>query len=173
MGTYRSEIRWHIPVAFGITALLVVALDQLTKIWIGLNLPLGQSLPAQGFFRMTHVHNTGATFGLFPDQSFLFTIVAAAVATLLLVFAVFFLGRFPSLDNIPGRLALGLIFGGAVGNLIDRLLFGYVNDFINIGLWPAVFNVADAAIRVGAIMAVYFLLRPGAAFTRQSGPVLE
>ena len=166
-------MKWHIPVAFGVTALLVVTVDQLTKLWIGLNLPLGQSLPAQGFFRITHVHNTGATFGLFPDQSFLFAILAAAVAIFLLVFAIFFLWRFPSLDNIPGRLALGLIFGGAMGNLIDRLLFGYVNDFINIGLWPAVFNVADVAIRAGVIMAVYFLLRPGVAFTRQSGPVLQ
>ena len=173
MGTHRSELNWHIPVAFGVTALLVVTVDQLTKIWIRLNLSLGQSLPAHGFFRITHVRNTGATFGLFPDQSFLLTIVAAAVAILLLVFVIFFLWRVPSLDNIPGRLALGLIFGGVMGNLIDRLLFGYVNDFINIGIWPAVFNIADSAMRVGTIMAVYLLLSSGVVIKRQSGPVLQ
>ena len=75
--------RWN--VVFFITALLVVAADQLSKLWIHSNLGIGQSPPEAGFFRLTHVHNSGAAFGLFPDQSFPLTIVAILGITLLLV----------------------------------------------------------------------------------------
>lgn len=173
MGTHRSELKWRIPTVFAVTTLLVATVDHLTKIWIRLNLPLGQSLLVHGFFRITHVRNTGATFGLFHDQTFLLTIVVAAVTVFLLVFVIFFLWRFPFLDNMSGRFALGLIFGGAISNLIDRLVFGYVTDFINIGIWPAVFNIADSAIHISSIMAVYFLLSHGVAIKRQSDPVLQ
>ena len=131
--------------AFLLTALLVVAADQLSKIWIGSNLARGESLPATGLFRLTHVHNTGAAFGLFPDQSFVLIIVALASIVVLLLFVFLFSRRFPFFDDRLGRLALGLILGGTVGNLIDRLRLGYVTDFVDIGIWPA-FNVADSVV---------------------------
>jgi len=140
-------------VVFFFIALLIVASDQLSKIWIRSNLALGQSLPETGFFRLTHVHNTGAAFGLFHGQSFPLTIVALVGVAALLVYALFIYRRFPFLDNMLGRSALGLILGGTVGNLIDRLYFGYVTDFIDIGIWPA-FNIADSAIVVGIIIFV-------------------
>lgn len=143
---------------FFLTALLVVSADQLTKIWIRSNLALYQSIPDRGFFQLTHIHNTGAAFGLFPDQPFLLTVVASVGVVLLLIYALFFHRRFPILDNILGSLALGLILGGTIGNLIDRLRLGYVTDFISIGIWPD-FNIADSAVTVGAIMAAYSLLR--------------
>jgi len=143
---------------FSLTALLVVAADQLTKIWIRSNLAVGQSIPDRGFFQITHIHNTGAAFGLFPGQSFLLTIVAAVGIVLLLVYALFIHRRFPFLDNMLSWIALGLILGGTIGNLIDRLRLGYVIDFISVGIWPA-FNIADSAVTVGAIMVAYFLLR--------------
>ncbi|GAF88347.1 unnamed protein product, partial [marine sediment metagenome] len=65
--------------------------------------------------------------------------------------------RFPFLDNILGKSALGLVLGGTVGNLIDRLRFGYVTDFIDFGFWPA-FNIADSAIVIGVIIFAYSLL---------------
>ncbi len=143
-------------VAFSLTALLVLVSDQLSKIWIRSNLDVGQSLPETGPFRLTHIYNTGAAFGLFQDQSFSLTIVAliGIVAVLLFVFIV--PRRFPSLDTKLGILALGLVFGGTIGNLVDRLRFGYVTDFIDISIWPA-FNIADSAITVGIILLLYSL----------------
>ena len=95
--------------AFFLIAVLVVALDQLTKLWIRSNLAIGQSLPETGFFRLTYVHNTGAAFGLFQDQSFLLTIVASIGVVVLLVYALFIYRRFPRLDSRLGKSALGLV----------------------------------------------------------------
>jgi len=143
---------------FFLIALLVVAADQLSKIWIRSNLLVDHSLFEVGFFRITHVHNTGAAFGLFQGQSFLLTIVALVGITVLLVYALVIYRRFPLSDSKLGRSILGLVLGGAVGNLIDRLRFGYVTDFIDVGLWPA-FNIADSAITIGAILLACSLLR--------------
>ncbi len=147
--------RWR-DVVFCLIALLVVALDQPTKLWIRSNLALGESLPETGFLRLTHVHNTGAAFGLFQGQSFPLTIVASIGVAVLLVYAIFIYRRFPRLDSMLGRSAIWLVLGGTVGNLIDRLRFGYVTDFIDFGFWPA-FNIADSAITVGVIIFVYSL----------------
>ena len=148
--------KWR-NVVFALTALLVVAADQLSKIWIRANLAMGESVPETGLFRLTHVQNTGASFGLFQGQSFSLTIVAF-IGIAVILFVVLFISRqFPFLDNRLGKTALGLVLGGAVGNLIDRLRSGYVTDFIDIGIWPS-FNVADSAITVGVIMFAYSLL---------------
>jgi len=144
-------------VVFFLTGLLIVTADQLSKLWIRSNLLVGQSLPEAGFFRLTHVHNTGAAFGLFQGQSFPLTIVALVGIAVLLLYALFIYRRFPFLDNVLGKSALGLVLGGTVGNLIDRLRFGYVIDFIGVGIWPA-FNIADSAIVVGVIIFAYSLL---------------
>ena len=147
--------KWR-NVVFFLTALLVVVADQLSKMWIRSNLVVGQSLPETGFFRLTHIHNTGAAFGLFRGQSFPLTIVALVGIAVLLLYALFIYRRFPILDNKLGRSALGLVLGGTVGNLIDRLRLGYVTDFIDVGIWPA-FNIADSAIVVGIIILAYSL----------------
>jgi signal peptidase II len=140
-------------------AVLIVAADQLSKLWIR-SYPEGQSFFEIGFFRLTHVHNTGASFGLFQGQSFALTIVALVGIALFLLYALFAYRRFPFLDNMPNRVALGLILGGTVGNLIDRLnpnLEG-ITDFISIGFWP-IFNIADSAVTIGAILFAYSLIR--------------
>ena len=144
-------------VVFFLTTLPLVAADQLSKLWIRSNLAIGESLFEIGFFRLTRVHNTGAAFGLFQGQSFPLTIVASVGVAALLLYALFFHHRFPFLDNRLGKLALGLVLGGTVGNLIDRIHLGYVTDFIDFNLWPA-FNIADSAIVVGFIMLAYSLL---------------
>ncbi len=148
--------KWQ-NVVFFLTVLLVAAADQLTKIWIRSNLATGESLPETGFFRLTHVQNTGAAFGLFQGQSFALTIVALIVIVVLLLFVFPFSRRSPFLDNRLGKPALSLVLGGTVGNLVDRLRLGYVTDFIDIGIWPA-FNIADSAITVGIILFAYSLL---------------
>lgn len=149
--------RWN--VSFFLPALLVVAADQLSKIWIRSNLLVGESLPEAGFFQLTHVQNTGAAFGLFQDQSFALIIVGLVGVAALLAYALFFYRHFPLLNNRLSHSALGLILGGTVGNLIDRLNpnLGGVTDFISIGIWPA-FNIADSAVVVGTIIFAYTLL---------------
>ena len=162
---------------FFLTALLVVAADQLSKRWIRSNLDLGESLPETGFFQLTRVHNTGAAFGLFQDQSFPLAIVAFIGIILILLFVFVFSRRIPFLGKGLSKSTLGLVLGGTVGNLIDRLRFvfdstagnlverldlGYVTDFIDIGIWP-VFNIADPGIMVGVILFAYSLLSFGGA----------
>ena len=147
--------RWN--AALFLIALLVITIDQLSKIWIRSNLAYGQSLPATGFFRLTHIHNTGAAFGLLPEQKILLIIAALIGTAVILVLAFFFSPHFPFLDNRLGKLSLGLLLGGTIGNLIDRVRFGYVTDFIDLSIWPA-FNVADSAITIGVILIAYSIL---------------
>ncbi|MFC1982165.1 signal peptidase II [Chloroflexota bacterium] len=144
-------------VVFFLIALLIVAADQISKVWIRSNLAFGESLPATGLLRLTHIHNTGAAFGLFQGQSFPLTIVSIISIAAILLFAFRFSRHLPFLNKWTGRLALGLVLGGTIGNLIDRLYLGYVTDFIYIGIWPA-FNIADSAITVGVIVFACFLL---------------
>lgn len=138
-------------------AFLVVVIDQLSKLWVRSNLLPGMSLPEEGFLRLTHVQNTGAVFGILTNQAFLLTIIAlVAIFFILLLYYRFF---------PPSALTttvLGLILGGAVGNLVDRLRLGYVTDFIDVRLWgdfhwPA-FNFADASTTVGTLVLVGSLL---------------
>jgi len=148
--TNHLQGKWRNAV-FPLTASLIVAADQLSKIWIRSTLDVGQSLYEMGFFRLTHVRNTGAAFGLFSGQSLPLTIASAVAVAILLSYAIFLHRRFPMLNNIFVRLSTGLILGGTIGNLIDRLRFGAVTDFFNFGFWPA-FNVADAAITTGVVI---------------------
>jgi signal peptidase II len=143
---------------FLIIAAFVVALDQLSKHWVRSYLDLYETIPLVGCLSLTNVRNTGSAFGLFANQAFLLTLVAiVALVTILLFY------RYLSRISLLSSFALGLVFGGAVGNLIDRLRFGYVTDFIDVRLWrdfhwPA-FNVADSAITVGAVVLAVFIFR--------------
>src|SRR3990172_6116391 len=96
------------PVFF-LTALLVVAADQLSKLWITSELTIGESLPEAGVFRLTHVQNTGAAFGLFPGQSVALIIVGLLGIIALLAYVLFYHRRFPLLDNRLAVPALGLV----------------------------------------------------------------
>ncbi|MEE8414345.1 MAG: signal peptidase II [Dehalococcoidales bacterium] len=145
---------------FFLTALVVVIGDQLSKFWIRSTLAEGEALPVTGLFRLTHITNTGAAFGLFRDQSFLLTIAVFAGIVLILLFVFTSSRYFPLVDTTPGKITLGLILGGTIGNLVDRLRFGRVTDFIDIGIWPT-FNIADSAVTIGAIVFAYFFIYSG------------
>jgi len=145
-------------VVFYLTALLVIVADQVTKLLIRANLDAWQSTFELGFFRITHIHNTGAAFGLFPGQSLPLIIFGLISVSAILVIMVFFPHRFPVLNSRLSRLALGLLLGGTAGNLIDRLRLGHATDFLNFNIWPA-FNVADSAITVGVLLFAYSLIR--------------
>ena len=154
-GIERQDSVWRGGL-FLLIAAFVVALDQISKLWVRSNLELFQTVPITGCLSLTYVRNTGSAFGLFANQAFLLILVAIVglVAILLLY-------RYLSRSSILVISALSLIFGGALGNLIDRLRFGYVTDFVDVRLWgdfhwPA-FNVADSAITVGSIMLVIFI----------------
>ena len=156
-----SSRAWRYVVFFLIALLLVVA-DQLIKFWIRENLAVGQSLWSWGIFEIARVPpNTGAAFGLFPDHTFALTMVSVVGIAFIIVYAFLIYRRYPSLDNSLSRVALGLILGGTIGNLIERLLYllgrlGGVTDFIHIGWWPP-FNLADSAVVVGVILFIYSL----------------
>jgi signal peptidase II len=149
-------------VFFPLVALLVVVADQLTKWLIRSNLDIGESLWTWGIFDIIRFPpNSGAAFGLFQGHTFALTIVGIVGIIFLLFYAFYIYRRYPLLDNQLSRIALGLILGGTIGNLIDRLryLFGQldgVTDFISIGWWPA-FNVADSAVVIGVILFIYSL----------------
>ncbi|WP_258359356.1 signal peptidase II [Moorella sulfitireducens (nom. illeg.)] len=134
---------------------LVMGLDQLTKYIIRANLQPNESLPViQSIFHITHVNNPGAAFGLLAHKTPLFITVAVIVVVVILA-AYLFLPP----GRMGPRLALALMLGGAMGNLIDRLRFGYVVDFLDFRIWP-VFNLADVAIVGGVILLCWELLGP-------------
>lgn len=132
----------------------LLALDQITKYFIHLNLPsVGASVPLiDGFVQFTNVHNTGAAWGLLEGFRWLFIPMTLIVAGLL----IFVLVRFHKKLCVFSRITLALLFAGAVGNFIDRLLLGYVRDFVDITPWFSfpVFNVADSALSVGCVLLV-------------------
>ncbi len=144
-------------------AVLVVLLDQATKAWIMATLKLHDGFPLiYGFFNITHVRNPGAAFGFMAAAPPLFRhifFMAVTAAAILLIIHYLHVSRIeaPSLVS-----ALALIMAGAAGNLIDRVRFGEVVDFLDVYIvsyhWPA-FNVADSAITVGAAILIVILLR--------------
>lgn len=141
---------------------LVVVLDQLTKWLVLANMPLHRSIAViPGFFNLTHIHNPGGAFGFMATGSpGLRNLLFLGVATVAMVLIVYFYRSTPR--NYPFlAAALALIFGGAVGNIIDRLRFGVVVDFLDFYVgayhWPA-FNVADSAITVGITIFIGHVL---------------
>lgn len=139
-------------------SLVVVAIDQLTKLLITENLSLYQRVNVLPVLDLVRMHNTGAAFSFLADasgwQNWLFAGVAIVVSAAL----VWWLVSLPRSGQAVLALGLALVLGGAIGNLVDRVLYGYVIDFI---LWyyrewsyPA-FNVADSAITCGVILILY------------------
>ncbi len=130
----------------------IVALDQWTKWIVRNNLALGETWSPfpwlTPYARIVHWNNTGAAFGLFPDGGTIFMVVAIIVAAAIF----YYYPQIPS-DKIAYRLALGMQLGGALGNLIDRVLFGPVTDFVSLGRF-AVFNVADSSISIGTAILI-------------------
>ncbi|MEA4882907.1 MAG: signal peptidase II [Clostridia bacterium] len=135
----------------------VVLLDQISKAVIMRRLDLYEVVPCLGgFVRITHVRNAGAAFGMLQNKQNLFTAATLLAAALVLVFH----QRIPKREW-PVRTGLALGLGGAVGNLIDRIRFSSVVDFVEISPWP-IFNLADSAIVLGVALILLWILRvPG------------
>jgi signal peptidase II len=135
---------------------LIVASDQILKSWIR-SYPEGHTIGTVGFIDITHIQNTGAAFGIFQNHSEILAVVAAVGFIVMLGFGIYTLRHFPEYVNVTNRIGFGLILGGTIGNLIDRLRFGTVTDFIDPGFFAA-FNIADSAITVGVILIAISLL---------------
>jgi signal peptidase II len=134
--------------------LVITVLDQVTKYVVRLTFAVGESRPVvHGFFDLTYVRNTGAAWGILGGQNASLTILSVVMLAAILIFRRSFLS-----DTWEHRVALGLMVGGIVGNLMDRLRLGWVTDFLDFHYkgyhWPS-FNVADAAICVG--VGIYIL----------------
>lgn len=138
-----------------IIAISVFSLDQFSKYLIRQNLTLRESVPVlKNIFHLTLVYNKGAAFGILQNGTIIF-VVAALVAIFIIVF------------NLSGsrarkikpvyNVALGLVLGGIIGNLFDRVFLGYVVDFIDFRIWP-VFNIADSAITIGTLLLGFLIL---------------
>ena len=136
-------------------AALVLLADQATKWLVLQTMPLGEVIPITGFFNLVHVRNPGAAFSFLADaggwQRWLFAAFAIGVSALL----IFMMRRAP--EQRLFCFAAALVIGGAIGNLIDRLVFGEVIDFLDFHWqgwhWPA-FNIADSGITLGAFLII-------------------
>lgn len=145
---------------FGLIALLVIVLDHLTKWLVVRRLPFNHDVQIVGeWVMLTHIKNTGGAFGLFPGST-VPLIVVSSIASVIIAILSF------RLRHDRARLvALGLILGGAIGNLVDRVRQGRVTDFIHVGIpdgprWP-IFNVADSAVSIGVVMLAWYVYVQG------------
>ena len=140
-----------------VVAILTLVVDRISK-WVVMDsLKLGESwnpvAALERWVSLTYVTNTGAVFGLFPDHGVIFMVIAVVVIAAIILYY----------RHLPGaqwlvQISLGLQLGGALGNLVDRLRYGHVIDFIDFKVWP-VFNVADSSIFVGVVILAFHLLR--------------
>ena len=136
-------------ILFGIGGTIII-LDQITKVLVRRNLALGEWWSPwewlEPYFRIVNWKNTGAAFGILPSLGDFIAILAVVVA----IAIVYYFPRVPR-EDWTLRLAMGLTFGGALGNLIDRLTIGWVTDYMSIWRFP-VFNVADLCITLGVLV---------------------
>ncbi len=140
---------------FWITALLALLLDRISKIIVLRNMVVGQTIPViHDFFHFTYVRNPGAAFGILAEKKWLFI-----VATFAILIVLFYFVHTTESKGILMSVSLGMIAGGAVGNLWDRLQIGMVIDFLDFrGVWPYIFNIADSFIVVGVLVLICKIL---------------
>ena len=141
---------------FFLTIFMIVFLsDRILKILVFENFSLGVSYPVlKDMFHITPVHNRGIAFGLFGNlDNIIFVCIAFFVLALMFYFVI--IKRPESILLLSG---IFLVFSGAASNLTDRILYGYVMDFIDLRIWP-VFNIADSAITIGAFLILLYLFK--------------
>ncbi len=153
----RTSHHW---VAFLALAGGIVVVDQVVKQWVLATVAFGTRMAIVGdYVRIEPVQNSGALFGLFGNQAYLFAALSIGVVGLI----IWFHGRSVVTNGWFATLALGLLLGGAVGNLADRLRLGYVVDFVNMGIGDLRFytyNVADAAISSALVLLILMAFWP-------------
>lgn len=140
-----------------LVAVAVILLDFVSKHFVGLYLkPVGNIVLIPGVLDLTYVENRGVAFGMLSDNRIVFMVASVAIIAVLSIIIVKFHGQSRLFD-----VCLGFIVGGGVGNMIDRIVLGYVVDFIDFcafDFWTYVFNIADCAVVVGCFLAVIFVI---------------
>lgn len=137
---------------FILASLLIILLDQISKYIIDIFLNPHESIALiENILHITYVQNFGAAFSILQGKTLFFTVVSLIII-ILMIYIVF---KIP-ITKKSHRLVFSMIVGGAVGNLIDRIRFGYVIDFIDFRIWP-VFNIADCAIVIGVLFLAYII----------------
>lgn len=136
-----------------LVVLCIIILDQVSKYMVHSKFFVNESIPMiKNIFHLTYVQNVGAAFGILENQKIFFVAITILVISGIVVFI-----RKQKDIHTMVLISFSLIVGGAIGNLIDRMRFGYVIDFFDFRIWP-VFNVADVSIVVGAILLSYYLI---------------
>ena len=131
---------------------IIVFSDQLTKFLIKQNLQLNQSIPViKNILHLTYITNTGSAFGLFKGFNWFFILFSLVV--IIVIF--YFINQIKNNEKMM-RISVSLVLGGTIGNLIDRIAYGAVIDFIDFRIWP-VFNIADSAVTIGIIILIVLL----------------
>lgn len=135
-------------------AVLFIAADQLTKLLVRINFYVGESVSVIGdFFRLTYIQNRGAAFSLFSGQR----VLLVAVPLLVIAVALYILHRRKG-EHWSLYLSWAMILAGGAGNLIDRIVLGYVTDMLDFSIFPPVFNLADIGVTGGCALFVVFVL---------------
>ena len=138
---------------FWFTALLILIFDQGTKWLIKENMELYQSIPIiPNIFHLTYIENPGAAFGILANQRMFFIII-----TFIILAFIYYFYRQLKENQVLLKIALGMVVGGALGNLIDRWRSGTVTDFFDFQIWP-IFNIADTAVVVAMLYISYKVL---------------
>lgn len=138
-----------------VTLIVVLVLDRLSKWVVQSNMTLGESrVVIPGFFHLTYILNPGAAFGMLQGQKW----VLVTVSVIVLAALFYFQRKVPQGQKLM-RVSMGLIGGGALGNLWDRLLTGKVIDFLDFRVWSYIFNIADSMIVIGGILLIILLMR--------------
>ena len=148
----QTKARW---LRFGLLGVIVIVLDQISKAIIRAELDPRESVEVVSWFSISRVANEGIAFGLFPGRQ-----AAVAILTVIALSAIAIALASLVARNATVAAGAGLLVGGSLGNLIDRLAHGAVTDFIDLARWPA-FNLADCAITIGAVLIVVGLMADG------------
>ena len=151
MSLHNNQLRWVI------LSIIVIIIDLGTKYLASQNLTYGQPVEVLPFFNFTLLHNYGAAFSFLSNSNTTWqVIVLSGIALIVAIVILVWLARLPKNKNLTAR-ALALILGGALGNVYDRMIHGYVVDFLDFHInnyhWPA-FNIADSAICIGAVILI-------------------
>ena len=136
---------------FSIT-LIVLLFDQITKFLIRINFELNQTFPIiKNIFHLTYIQNFGAGFGILQNQQWILIFVSLLVIGIIF----YYIDRIKEKEMLL-QVLVGFVLGGTIGNLIDKLIYGFVIDFLDFRIWP-IFNIADSFVTIGVIGLIIYL----------------
>jgi lipoprotein signal peptidase len=132
---------------------LIIALDQFTKYIIRVSIELNQSVPViDGIFHITYIHNSGAAFSIFENKTLFLVVMQLIVITVALIFLIMKQKQ----EHWCLLLSVSMIAAGGIGNMIDRIINGYVVDFFDFRIWP-IFNIADISVCIGCGLLIIYM----------------